>query len=704
MINKTMLKLLFLSILITFSTSAIFCQWQQTNGIKGGYFSQVAGDDENILAVTNYGSIYNYKNGEWNFRSSYTYFNDIYMLDDKWVGYSSNAINISEDDGITWENKLEPDQSNFLTMVKVIDGNIYALSSDTLFVSTDIGETWNVNEFNSMVYVENYGQIDSGFIYGLSSFYVKDSIMLAAAFTTLPLSFDAVLYSTDLGQNWQLTNFPEDLTNAFGLDITANDSFFYAATTIGFFKSPDGINWTEMNEGLQFEGISMSISKIDIYNNELLAVINNTPSGLYRYKNDQWELFYDENLPGYISTENNNLIICAGGEVKQYDGYNNWNTLTSDIVASTSKPVTSSNGNVYSLYGNSIYRTTDQGLSWDIVCDSATSSFIVDQDKIFSTTSGGILRSLNNGDDWSIINTGIPASYISKLRTIGMADNKLFAGFYGINSFPRGSWGQGGIYVSTNNGDSWSSFNNGLPTQNGVPAPVYSITADGDVIILYTASGRYSLINNSWVNIDDGFPADTYISSIIIYNDELILLTSTGVYISHDKGVTKEEFNNGFPDWAYYYTSLFIYDNTLYAFSNNSSGPVYKLSGTYWIEADFPLPENVRFLSFQAAGDILYAGTYDNGIWKYDPNATDVGGNSQNVFSYRLSQNYPNPFNPTTKISWQSPVSSRQTLKIYDLLGREIKTLVDEEKPAGTYQAEFISIKSGRGNLWTQKR
>jgi hypothetical protein len=56
---------------------------------------------------------------------------------------------------------------------------------------------------------------------------------------------------------------------------------------------------------------------------------------------------------------------------------------------------------------------------------------------------------------------------------------------------------------------------------------------------------------------------------------------------------------------------------------------------------------------------------------------------------FMLMQNYPNPFNPSTIISWQSPVSSHQTLKIYDILGNEVATLVDEYKPAGRYQVTF---------------
>ena len=64
---------------------------------------------------------------------------------------------------------------------------------------------------------------------------------------------------------------------------------------------------------------------------------------------------------------------------------------------------------------------------------------------------------------------------------------------------------------------------------------------------------------------------------------------------------------------------------------------------------------------------------------------------------YSLSQNYPNPFNPSTQISYQVPSSSRVSLKVFDVLGREVATLVNEVKPAGTYTATFNanSIPSG---------
>lgn len=68
-----------------------------------------------------------------------------------------------------------------------------------------------------------------------------------------------------------------------------------------------------------------------------------------------------------------------------------------------------------------------------------------------------------------------------------------------------------------------------------------------------------------------------------------------------------------------------------------------------------------------------------------------------NKLNYSLFQNYPNPFNPNTKISWQSPVGSHQTLIVFDVLGNKIKTLLDEYKPAGKYEIDFNASELSSG-------
>lgn len=68
---------------------------------------------------------------------------------------------------------------------------------------------------------------------------------------------------------------------------------------------------------------------------------------------------------------------------------------------------------------------------------------------------------------------------------------------------------------------------------------------------------------------------------------------------------------------------------------------------------------------------------------------TNVVEEEETISDFYLNQNYPNPFNPNTKISWQLPVGSWQTLKVYDILGNEVATLVDEYKPAGRYEVNF---------------
>ena len=64
---------------------------------------------------------------------------------------------------------------------------------------------------------------------------------------------------------------------------------------------------------------------------------------------------------------------------------------------------------------------------------------------------------------------------------------------------------------------------------------------------------------------------------------------------------------------------------------------------------------------------------------------------------YKLSHNYPNPFNPSTNIRYSIPQSSNIVIKVFDILGNEIETLVNEDKPVGTYEITWYAEKLSSG-------
>lgn len=683
--KKLHLIMNFKLLLIILFASNIYPQWQKTNGITGSFFNMVSGTENNLLAISGSGTVFQYSNNEWEQRSSSNYSDEIHKLQDKWIFSSSNSISRSDDDGLTWQEIFHPSSGNNLINTKIINDKIFAITSDTLFVSSDQGNSWNASALGDTITSGS----ETGIFFTEKAFYVEDSIMIAAGFTTLPSGFNAIAYSSNSGLNWQATIFPNGIQNNFVNDITKNDSLYYVSNSEGFFKSIDGISWSPMNDGLPNFSSSLVVSNLCKYINGLVALIMSPYSGIYLYDGISWNLLYDDTYPSYLSVENNEIIFTADGDVIKYDENNNI-VLTENIIASTSRPVVSSNGNVFSFYINKLYRTTDQGVNWDVIKDSAKASIAVNGDTIYNVTSSGVLRSTNSGSDWVTLTSGIPSSYLSKLSSVGLANQKVYAGFNGTRArmhLPP-VWEQGGVYVSSDNGNSWSVLNSGLPTEAGIPSPVYSINAEGNIVIIYTISGRFSLINDSWVNIGSGFPANTYVSNQLIHNGDVIFITNNGIFISHDKGVTKQPINDGLTDLTYYLTVLFSYNDELYAFATDNISIVYKYVGNQWNEVEFALPENTTITAMQSVGDIIYAGTYDNGIWKYDPSATSVDEKNLLV-EYTLSQNYPNPFNPSTTINFTLPEKSLVQLSVYNTLGQKIATLINNEINSGQHTVVF---------------
>lgn len=112
------------------------------------------------------------------------------------------------------------------------------------------------------------------------------------------------------------------------------------------------------------------------------------------------------------------------------------------------------------------------------------------------------------------------------------------------------------------------------------------------------------------------------------------------------------------------------------------------ISASDWATKVFAMPvgtNKVRFVAKSGFGNNLYIDRITSGT------VTGVVNNTLSLIpdTYELSQNYPNPFNPVTQINFSIPKQSVVTLRIYDVLGKEVATLVNENKPAGFYTVDF---------------
>jgi hypothetical protein len=139
-----------------------------------------------------------------------------------------------------------------------------------------------------------------------------------------------------------------------------------------------------------------------------------------------------------------------------------------------------------------------------------------------------------------------------------------------------------------------------------------------------------------------------------------------------------------------YVDSVLYADSVAEAYAGNHNSTTYY--NKFW-----EIAKNFTIGLFQKASYriacVIYTEWIDAG-----GSTTDISENKNDLPSgFILSQNYPNPFNPSTKIKYSIPsVTLRQaqsdihiTLKVYDLIGNEITTLVNDYKPAGTYEVEF---------------
>ncbi len=329
--------------------------------------------------------------------------------------------------------------------------------------------------------------------------------------------------------------------------------------------------------------------------------------------------------------------------------------------------------NIFAGTNGGVYISTNNGISWtQTALNFYVYSLAVSGNNIFAGINGGasddVYLSTNNGVSWT--QSGLNNRYVYSLAVLG---NNIFAGtFYGV-------------YVSTTNGVSWTqtALNNQY---------VYSLAVSGNNIFAGTDNnGVYMSTNNgsSWTQTALN---NQYIPSLGVSGNNIFAGTRyNGVFLSTNNGVswTQTALNN---QTVY---SLGVSGNNIFAGTTDHSG-VYLSSNTgiSWIQKNqgFTIVPSISALLI--SNGYIIAGTDHfsvSGVWRRS--LSDIIGieniSTEIPSTFSLSQNYPNPFNPTTKIKFDITENAFTTLKIYDLIGKEVQTLVNDELSSGVYEATF---------------
>jgi photosystem II stability/assembly factor-like uncharacterized protein len=361
---------------------------------------------------------------------------------------------------------------------------------------------------------------------------------------------------------------------------------------------------------------------------------------------------------------------------------------------------------------------------------------------------GDIYKSTDDGNSWILINNGLENYWVNDIAF--SADGYVF-----VAAFETQPPGFGKVFYSTNHGENWIQC-----SMDFAPDPEYIVVnTNGYIFVASYAHNifRSTDIGNTWQLMNNNLNDITAIKTNQIGH---IFVSSFyhGIYRSTDNGVSWESINSGL---THLYTGAIATDPAgfIYTGLGGLPGMIYRTTATSipveLISFTADVIGTQVALNWQTATEINNSGfevqrkesgvrsqesewervgyvagfgtttepksysfadsNVPSGRYSYRLKQIDYDGNFEysNIIAVEvslftelsLSQNYPNPFNPTTTIKYT--ISSNVilsgaknlfvSLKVYDPLGNEVATLVNEEKPSGNYEVKFdgSSLSSG---------
>jgi len=696
-----MKKLTFFMVLVVVFNVSVYSQWVPV-GPYGGNLTNISSLGQNVItSVSGFGFFTSSNSGyNWVFRNNdppplgiltFVYYSNILYAG------TTHGIYQSTNFGNNWiQNSLSDKQ---VTSLLVNSNYIYAGTHDSgVYVSTNNGLNWI--QKNS----------------GLSNKQVK-ALAFCGSYIFAGTE-GGVFVSNDNGNNWALKSWgfcssPMPITS---LAVIGTYVFACYYDGCGVYRSTNyGDNWYQINTGLP---TSVYVSTIASNGNNLYAGTTYNAgyysTGLYISTNNgsYWSNLDNNQISGIISGitfSGQNMYVCTGSEYSY--PYNNggvfcttnngtnWSSIYDGIYNLSLTPIVNIGtylftGSTYMGYGGyyqGMFVSSNLGSSWNKINSPTVKRYInalssYGNNLYMGTEDSGIFVSTNYGQNWTNVEH---YNYLSVVSVLGVSGSKIFAGSYlhelyistnnGINwnkldTSLHVNWARdivvsssdiyvgfdyGGVIRSTNNGLNWIKINNGLPGGSCM-----ALAKDGQNLYTcyYWGGGIYRSSNNgnNWIQISNSITNRNF-STIVAYNDKIFVGADSVIYFSSNFGTNWTKINQGFPLYNILQVPLI---NKLYIIN----GYIYATT-------------NYRSVWRRPLSDFLIVNKISSEI----PD------------KYSLYQNYPNPFNPTTNIKWSMPQNGNVKLIIYNLLGKEIESPVNEKLNAGMYEFVWDASKFSSG-------
>ncbi len=689
-------------IFLMFSVTAVFSQWAPTRGPFSGEVHSVITSNGEIIVGT-------------------------------------SCIYKSADNGATWNvsnNGISGSVSRISSLVK-ISTNIVAGTDAGVFYSTDNGDNWTLSAGTASI--------------GVFCMVVKGTNLFMSTVST------GVYKSTTNGTTWTAVN--TGITNITWMRaIVVKGTDLYAGTDgFGIYKSTnDGANWSLVNTGLP--GSFYSVSALAVVGNNIIA--GTYGAGVYKSTNNggSWSAVNN----GISSTDD---MLCMGvngtsiyastilGNLYKTTDYTNWNAVSPGNITATRFETFYQDGTKFYTGGwgfgspeqsYGLFVTPDDGTTWAQVGitdypvaalevtgsnilagtnDISGNSFRIplfrttEADSVWHFNVGGfagknitaiessgavaylfdyegpgnslIYRSTNNGNNWT--STGYNVLY-SHISCFVIAGSLLYAG----------DDQSGDVMVSTDNGQTWTNVNGGLPSSVYY---IYSLILKGTTLFAGTNDGVYknTVGQNNWTAVSSGL-TNMYIRSLCVSGSDIYAGTQGGgIFKSSNDGGLWTDVSTGIPLFSNITCFVSLSGNV---FAGTDNGVfVSSNSGGSWTNINTGLIDT-SITVLTASANYLWAGTTAHGVWRRQisevlvsvpatPSA--IPGNSLMIYPNpsdgRITVEIPNTDQGSSEISISVYNSTGNTL-LLENTSESIFNIDLSEFPKGLY---YIKVVNGRG-------